>query len=226
MPLRGSAFVIMWHDIASESDAAYNLWHTREHMPERIALPGFLRARRGLNRGLDRQIYFTLYELAGPESFLSPEYLRSLNYPTEWTQSVAPQFRNFLRMPCAVRASMGEGVGGAIATFRLTLDGRPEDEVVAALEPALDALMSLPSVSAAHIGAARSNYSGGNTRETEIRPQMAEPPFDVIVIVEGIGLAEVIADQPAMERALAEAGAGPLIGQCYDMAYLLTPAAA
>ncbi len=65
MPLTGSAFVIMWHDITPEADSEYNLWHTREHMPERIALPGFLRSRRGVNRGLDRQHYFTLYECAG-----------------------------------------------------------------------------------------------------------------------------------------------------------------
>ena len=226
MSLRGSAFVIMWHDIATAGDAAYNLWHTREHMPERIALPGFLRARRGVNRGLERQIYFTLYEGAGPETFLSPEYLRSLNVPTAWTQSVAPSFRNFLRMSCAVRASVGAGVGGALATFRLTLGDRSEEEAVAALGPALEALLALPSVSAAHLGAARPDFAGGPTRETEIRPPMAEPPFDLVVIIEGIGLAELTADRPAIEQALAIAGAGALIGQCYDMAYLLTPAAA
>ena len=31
----------MWHDIAAEGEPEYNLWHTREHMPERLGIPGF-----------------------------------------------------------------------------------------------------------------------------------------------------------------------------------------
>ena len=223
MPLRGSAFVIMWHDIAPEGDAAYNLWHTREHMPERIALPGFLRARRGLNRGLARQMYFTLYEGEDLEAFLSPDYKNSLNFPTEWTQKVAPHFRNFLRMACAVRATSGEGVGGAVATFRLTLGGRSEDDMLAALRPALSAIAALAPVSAAHVGCARPDHAGGATRETEIRPTMNEAPFDLVLIVEGIGLAELAAIEPDVVRLLAAQGVAAGIGQSYDMAYLLTP---
>ncbi len=40
----GSAAVAMWWDIAPEVRAEWEDWHTREHMPERLAIPGFLLA--------------------------------------------------------------------------------------------------------------------------------------------------------------------------------------
>ena len=58
--LRGNAFLIMWHDIASEGEDDYHHWHTKQHMVERVSHPGFRRSRRGVNWNLDRQRYFTL----------------------------------------------------------------------------------------------------------------------------------------------------------------------
>jgi hypothetical protein len=40
MTLQGTAFLAIWHDIAAEGEPEYNLWHTREHMPERVGIPG------------------------------------------------------------------------------------------------------------------------------------------------------------------------------------------
>ena len=222
MPLVGRAFVIMWHDITPAGDADYNQWHTKEHMPERIALPGFLRARRGVNRGLPRQHYFTLYEGATLESFVSPEYRRSLNFPTPWTQEIAPQFRNFKRMSCMVASTRGAGFGGAIGTFRGNgPSGLDEQATLASLAPAIDRLIALDGVTAAHIGVARPDFTNGETTETEIRPVMDEPDFQIVVVVEGIGLGELAADQPAAEGILADAGLSDTIGQTYDMAYML-----
>ena len=46
MALKGRAFMAVWHDIASTREAEYNTWHTRQHMPERLGVPGFLVGRR------------------------------------------------------------------------------------------------------------------------------------------------------------------------------------
>ena len=35
-----------WADVEASGEADYNDWHTREHMPERCGVPGFLRGRR------------------------------------------------------------------------------------------------------------------------------------------------------------------------------------
>jgi len=227
VPLRGSAFVIMWHDIAPDADAAYNLWHTKEHMPERIALPGFLRSRRGLNRALDRQIYFTLYECDDLGSTVSPEYQRSLNFPTEWTQKVAPQFRNFKRMSCETTFTKSSGVGGAIATFRADLPaGEGKAEASGSLTSAMEEIVNLPGITGVHIGVPRPDFTNGETTEVQIRPAMTEPDFGVVIVVESIGLAELTAEQPGIQATLARAGLTGIIAQPYDMAYMLDIATA
>lgn len=222
MPLVGTAFVIMWHDITLEGDSEYNLWHTREHMPERIALPGFLRARRGVNKSLDRQHYFTLYECESLESVVSPEYQRSLNFPTPWTQCVAPEFRNFKRMSCETAFSRSSGIGGSFATFRAPMPrGTTDADLLDALLDHVDPILDLPSVTGIHIAFARPTHTNGETTEVQIRPAMEEPEFGIVVVVEGIGLSEITIDQPVIGALLAEAGLVEAIAQTYDMAYML-----
>ena len=53
MPLRGSAFLAIWHDIEAHGEVEYDDWHTREHMPERVEIPGFEAGRRWVDRSLD-----------------------------------------------------------------------------------------------------------------------------------------------------------------------------
>lgn len=222
MALKGRAFIIMWHDITPQGDADYNQWHTRQHMPERLDHAGFRRSRRGVNRGLDRQVYFTLYEGDDLASFVAQDYARSLNFPTPWTQSIAPHFRNFLRMACEVLETGGRGVGGGLVSIRLRLpDGMAEAAAQAALAPALDAIRAMPAVTAVHLAGARPDYSEIRTSETDLRPPMSEPPFDLVVVAETIGLAEAREAQDAMEAAIRQAGFGAPLAQAYDVAYTL-----
>jgi hypothetical protein len=218
MTLTGNAFLIMWHDIAPEGDAEYNLWHTQEHMPERIDLPGFRRARRGVNRGAARQVYFTLYEGDGLETFVTPEYQRSLNEPTDWTQRVAPTFRNFIRMVCRTASTGGRGQGGALTTLRCGLGGADAP----ALEDALSALAAIPSVTAVHVGEAQQDVSARKTTETALRPAMQEAGFDLVIMVEGIGLAELARDESLVAAAVEPLGFADVLIQSYDVAYTLT----
>ncbi len=222
MALKGSAFMIMWHDIAAEGDADYNLWHTRQHMPERLDHPGFRRSRRGINRGLAHQVYFTLYEGEQLATFHSPEYARSLNHPTDWTRAVAPHFRNFLRTACAVLHSEGRGVGGALVTSRFRLPaGMGEDQAIQALAPVLAGLADAADVCGVHVGGARPAFSSQKTSETQLRPPMDEAPFDLVVIVDTIGLAEAEAMQGAAEQAITAAGFGDQVVHAYGVAYTL-----
>lgn len=222
MALKGRAFIIMWHDITPEGDADYNQWHTRQHMPERLDHAGFRRSRRGVNRGLERQIYFTLYEGDELTSFVAEDYAQSLNFPTEWTQSIAPHFRNFRRMACEVLETGGRGVGGALVSLRLRLPaGMGEGEGQLALAPALAAINAMPAVTAVHLAAARPDFSEIRTSETELRPPMSEPLFDLVIVAECIGLAEARAAQGAMVAAVEQAGFAQPLAQAYDVAYTL-----
>lgn len=222
MALIGSAFMIMWHDIAAEGDADYNAWHTRQHMPERLDHPGFLRSRRGVNRGLPRQIYFTLYEGEAPATFRSPEYSRSLNEPTSWTQAVAPHFRTFLRTACSVLSTSGRGTGGALVTARFCLPaGMNEAQGQRQLAGVLASLGDATDVCGVHLGGARPEFSNQTTSETHLRPPMDEAPFDLVLIVETIGLAEAEALQSRLESEVAAAGFGQPVVQAYGVAYTL-----
>ncbi len=222
MALKGSAFMIMWHDIAAEADAEYNVWHTRQHMPERLDHPGFLRSRRGINRQADHQVYFTLYEGETLDTFLSPEYTHSLNNPTDWTRQVAPHFRNFLRMACSLRQTSGRGMGGGLITARISL-GSGED--AASVEHALGPLMlqigKHSTVTAVHLAGASPAFSDQKTSETELRPKMNESSFDLVLLIETVGLAEAEAEIPNVRAMIASASQGATLVQAYDIAYTL-----
>ena len=59
--LAGKAFVAIWHDVVPEGKAEFSAWHTRQHMPERLGVTGFLRGRRYLAEHGTPE-YFNLYE--------------------------------------------------------------------------------------------------------------------------------------------------------------------
>ena len=104
--LAGEAFVAIWHDIVPAGKAEFYAWHTREHMPERLAVGGFLRGRRYLaERGAPE--FFNLYEVQTADVLTGVEYLGRLNNPTSWTQRALPHFRNVSRSLCRLAASFG-----------------------------------------------------------------------------------------------------------------------
>lgn len=224
MPLKGKGFMVMWHDISAEAEADYHLWHTREHMPERLSIPGFTRGRRGVNWSLDFQRYLTIYEGAELSVFSGADYLERLNNPTPWTQRMAPAFRNFLRVACETLVSQGVGVGGAVGTYRGRFaEGRSEAEFTQAASSLAAQLQELAGVTAVHIAAARPDFSEIPTTETKLRPKMGLKSFDAIVVVEAVGLSELDAlnDRLVEHIAAGPAGLKGVNAQTYDMAFAL-----
>jgi hypothetical protein len=126
MSLAGQGAVAIWHDIAHEGRRDFYAWHGAEHMPERAAIPGFLRGRRYV--AIDgAPEFFNLYETVSRFTVAGVDYQARLNAPTPWTAATVRHFRNVARSLCAVAASFGEGNGGLIATFRYALS-EPDDE--------------------------------------------------------------------------------------------------
>ena len=208
MSLPGTAFLALWHDIEPASQEAYMEWHTREHMPERLSIPGFLVGKRLINHDVPRYRYGTIYTGRDVEVFRSPAYMQRLNDPTPWSNVVQPGFRNFLRVACDRLASSGIGDGGAMATIRLDLAAGSEGRLRNGAAGLCEALLGVTGAGGAHVGLARSEVSGIATRETSLRPGMNEEGFDAVVLVEGSGLPELEAAVPALERAVAGSGLG------------------
>lgn len=59
---QSDAVLGMWSDIAAEADAEFNQWHSHEHIPERVNVPGFLSGRRYRSM-TGRPRYFMTYEI-------------------------------------------------------------------------------------------------------------------------------------------------------------------
>lgn len=114
-PARPGAQLCVWTDIDPAHDADFNRWYDREHMPERMAIPGFRRARRFNAIGACRRPYLALYDTDGIEVFRSAVYQQAFRQQTEWS------LRNFARMRDAQRrvgelvVEAGRTEGGALA---------------------------------------------------------------------------------------------------------------
>ena len=151
MPLAGSAVLAIWNDIAPGGDAEFDHWHTSEHIPERVSVPGFLRGRR-YNVVAGNPTYFTLYETDSVAVLQSPAYLARLDAPTPWTSKCIRLFRNNRRTACRTTVSLGVGMGGVLATLELgPLAGR--DDVLRAWlsSTALPAAAARAGIVGAHL---------------------------------------------------------------------------
>src|SRR2546423_676669 len=110
MALLGNAAVAMWWNVAPEARSEFEDWHSHEHMPERLRIPGFLRGTRWTSPSGEGD-YFVIYELAEYETLTSKHYLDRLNSPTPWSTMMMPQHRNMTRSQCRVLCSHG-GMAG------------------------------------------------------------------------------------------------------------------
>ena len=43
MHKNSKAFLAIWHDLLDDGKRDWEKWHTYEHMPERLRIPGFLK---------------------------------------------------------------------------------------------------------------------------------------------------------------------------------------
>ena len=119
MTVLGKAAVAMWWDMATEYRQEFEDWHTHEHFPERMSIPGFLRGSRwsALDGG---DGFFVMYELEDYAVLSSAAYLERLNYPTPWSTKLMPHHSGMVRSQCRVLESAGGGVGRCVLTIRLS----------------------------------------------------------------------------------------------------------
>jgi hypothetical protein len=219
MGLRGRAFNAMWSNLLEGYARELDRWHTIEHMPERLGVPGFLRGRRYINAIASDHSMFILYEAAHIETFRSPGLIARLNDPTEWSKKVQPGLLNFIRGPCQTLISVGEGVGGAILTVRMSGDARDGAEIGDELRGLAPALARLHGVTAVHIG--RHVPDTIDTAEKQLRPTTPPPTFGFVILVEGIGVAELEAAEPDIVKISARSYSGALELGVFRLAYLL-----
>jgi hypothetical protein len=137
MPLAGKGMLLTSMDVDPSDDAEFNRWYDREHLEERVAIDGFLEARRYIAHD-GQPKYLSLYSTASFDVLDSPAYRTALANQTDWSKANIARFKNMIRAVARITVSRGQGRGAALGIIRLrpAADGR--DKLRAALRDALD----------------------------------------------------------------------------------------
>ncbi len=171
--LAGEAVVAIWNGIAEASRAAFYEWHTHEHMPERVGIPGFRRGRRYVAADArTRPEFFTLYEADTMQVLQGMDYANRLNAPTPGTRAVTAQFRDTARALSRVLASTGPGSGGFVLTVRFDAPANAAPGLTQAARRAA----AIPRIVGAHLCRGDDDASGVRTAETRGRTDILAPP--------------------------------------------------
>jgi hypothetical protein len=225
MALLGDAAITMWADFVPEIVQELGDWHTHEHMPERLGIPGFLRGTRWSGGGAGAS-HFIMYELASLEVFASAAYLERLNNPTPWSRKMTPHHRSMVRSPCRVVGGAGAGVGAALLTLRLSARPGEADRLRdGLLRELLPELARRPGLAAAHLLVSEPKVMPPQTEEQRMRG--GDAIADWVLLVHGYD-AEAVAQVSRGElgaAALVERGAAPgTVAGVYRLDFALTKA--
>ena len=208
MALLGDSALAMWWDMAPDMRAEFEHWHSHEHFPERLALPGFLRASRwaAADGGAG---FFILYELQDHAALSSPGYVARLNAPTPWSTRLMPHHRNMVRSQTRVLHSHGAGVARHAMTLRLSPRDGEAQRLQAALRALIEELPLRAGLAGAHL--LRTDTPAiAPTAEQKIRGN-ADRSADWVFVVCGyeIEALKMLADGPLAPAALGAVGAAP-----------------
>jgi hypothetical protein len=150
MPLLGKAAVAMWWDMDPAMRSEFQDWHSHEHFPERMAIPGFRRGSRWAS-STNPEGFFVMYELDAYETLTSQPYLDRLNNPTPWSVKMMPHHRNMVRSQCRIVESRGGGIPRLIKTIRLSPRPGKEQALHLRLAALITVLPLQPGLTAAHL---------------------------------------------------------------------------
>lgn len=220
MALLGSAVMVLSFDVASEAIDEHDDWHTHEHFPERLSIPGFLRGTRWVaQQGHPR--YFVMYEVKELATLASAAYLERLNKPTPWTAKMMTHYRGMTRGFCTIAGSFGVGLGRAGLLIRF----KPAQGVETGLRKWLleDELAGLP---------AQTGLASAHVFEAALTPQVTseqrirgtDSAVDLALLVTGYSDASVtdLVQTRLAKEQFERHGASGYAGGVYRMEYSLT----
>ena len=116
-----TGMIVIWNDIKEEMRDEFVQWHSIEHLPERVSIPGFISGQRWYGEHASPQ-YLTTYVTQNTGVLTSDAYIQRLNDPTPWTLKTVAAFRNTCRAAGEVIWEYGskKGYGGHILAIRIT----------------------------------------------------------------------------------------------------------
>ncbi|WFU15703.1 DUF4286 family protein [Bradyrhizobium sp. CB3481] len=137
MPMAGKGMLLTSMNIDAAHEAEFNRWYDREHLEERVAIDGFLEARRYVAHDGNPK-YLSLYSTETFEVLDSPAYRTALANQTAWSKTNIARFQNMIRAVARITVSRGTGRGAALGIVRLRPPDGGEDKLRGALSEQLD----------------------------------------------------------------------------------------
>lgn len=187
MPLAGKGMLITSMDVDAADEQEFNIWYDREHLAERVAIEGFLEARRWIADQANPK-YFCTYSTAAFEDLSSPAYKKALANQTEWSTKNISRFKNMIRAVGRISASRGLGRGGALGVVRLRPAAGSADTLRTKLRELLDPGM-LPGIISMHLIESDPQLSKSITEPDKPNPGAG----DWFVLIDGTDLSAVCA---------------------------------
>jgi hypothetical protein len=182
MAMLGTGALAMWWDMAPEMRAEFEDWHSHEHFPERMSIPGFRRASRWMSVTGDDGV-FVLYEVDSHAVLGSAPYAAHLNAPTPWSTRMMPHHRNMVRSQCRVVASHGGAVAAHALTLRFSAAPSRERDIRAHFDALGRSATSQPGLVGMHL-LAHEDPALAPTTEQRIRA-LADRAADRVLVVHG-----------------------------------------
>lgn len=109
--------LLTWTDVADRDEPAFNEWYDREHLGERLAMPGFRRVRRyrAITGG---PRYLAIYDTTDVSDLASPAYQRLLREQSAESRRIMSRFTTLHRLTCRRSIQCGSlGFGGTMGVL-------------------------------------------------------------------------------------------------------------
>ena len=123
------AQLFVWSDIDPDHEADFNLWYDREHMEERVRIPGFTGARRYRAISNAARRYLALYRATSLADFTSEAYRKAFTKQTQWSVANFGRMNNTRRRVMHVAEEGGFGWGGALVLIELVPGAKTSDGI-------------------------------------------------------------------------------------------------
>lgn len=120
------ALLMILTSIGRDDEEEFNRWYDREHLQERVSVPGFLSARRYAAGGAASWAHLALYETEGLDVFRSDAYLKKLAAQSDWSRRMLPRFVNPQRNVTGLVGRVGDGFGAAVDLVAFRPSDAPE----------------------------------------------------------------------------------------------------
>jgi hypothetical protein len=215
-----TGILAIWNDIDDAGYAHFERWYNREHLQERVGVPGFHFGRRYERvAGGDRR-FFAFYEVDGPEVLTSAAYLQRLENPTPWTQEVMTSFRNMVRTVCELRRSAGDLAGA----YAVVLRADESFEPTAAADKFVEELAAQEAIARVHLWTAAPAQTKADTAEMKLRGK--DQLIAGAIVVECVRRADAERVQGMLDQATAArlGMTGPSVVGVYQLLCMATPA--